>query len=186
LEEAEHVAGLVRIKMQDEVLSQEGPKPKERLRGQPQGGVRAAARVLAIDHKRASRSLAIAELPAKVKAAIRAAKLDDNQALLLRLAKLPNEAAQVAYTVTVAERGSRKRSPVTDRDGDVSIKNRRILWQELVGITAKHLGKDVNRFAQLTHDIGKRDLIEFADAVQAWRVSNAKPKSGLEAGPAFL
>ena len=174
LEKAEHHAGLLQIKIR-EVSSQDETKPGVQG-GRPEGGLRAAARALGIDKMLASRAIKLAELSAK--AAIRTAGLDDNQTQLLRIAKAPNEAAQLMYVATIAERGSRKAAAVGTPGEDMPERERRNkLWRTLVEMTTRHLGKDVNRFAGLAHDIGKVELIELADAIQAKRVSTAKQKS---------
>jgi ParB-like chromosome segregation protein Spo0J len=184
LEKAEHVAGLIRIKMEEEVSSQGETKPRQG--GRPEGGLRAAARTLGIDKTEASRSLKIAGLPVKVKAALRGSKVEDNQTALLKIANLPTEAPQLWLVAEMGKRGSRRRPAGGRQEGDISERNRRNLWQALVAMTAKHLGKDANRFAKLARDLGKSQLIEFAAAIETRRIAQTKGTPNRPSEPKLL
>lgn len=188
LEKAEHVAGLIRLKMQEGVSSQDETKPQGRSGGRPEGGLRAAARALGIDKMRASRSLAIAALPTKVKAKIRAAELDDKQALLLNLAKEPNEEAQLAKLSEIARRPTRERTRAKETSEDTTQRHRHTQWQALVALAASRLGRDRSRFVRWALDMGGSDLSRFATAVRDWQPSltgRGKRPVGND-GPQFL
>lgn len=166
LEDAEHVAALIQIEIEKEVLSQDETKSK--TPGRPGGGVRAAARALGIDKMRASRSVAIAELPAKVKAKLRASELDDNQTTLLKVAKEPNEEAQLLKLSEFARRRVRKQADGKEAGG-AATRDRRTEWQALVALAAQRFGKERSRFVRLAQEIGGPDLIRFAMAVRDWQ-----------------
>jgi uncharacterized ParB-like nuclease family protein len=64
--------------------------------GRPEGGVRAAARALGVDHVDAHRAVRVASLSEEAKNAAREAGLDDNRSALLEAASKPTVAEQVA------------------------------------------------------------------------------------------
>jgi uncharacterized ParB-like nuclease family protein len=64
--------------------------------GRPEGGVRAAARALGVDHVDAHRAVKVASLSDEAKDAAREAGLDDNRSALLEAASKPTVAEQVA------------------------------------------------------------------------------------------
>jgi uncharacterized ParB-like nuclease family protein len=64
--------------------------------GRPEGGVRAAARALGVDHVDAHRAVKVASLSEEAKDAAREAGLDDNRSALLEAASKPTVAEQVA------------------------------------------------------------------------------------------
>ena len=53
-------------------------------------------------------------------------------------------------------------------------------------MTAKHLGKDANRFAKLARDLGKGQLIEFAKAIENERMSKTKGDANRTSEPKLL
>lgn len=166
LEHADHIAELLKATSQGEVLAQVAPKP---LGGRPEGGARAGARALGRDRTEVTRALKIASISAASKAAIKAAKLDDQQALLLKVAKEPSERAQLAMVTQIARRRSRERTGAKHtNEGDIQEK-RRTVWQALVALTADGLGKRRQRFVRLALDIGGPDLIRFAIAIRDWQ-----------------
>jgi ParB-like chromosome segregation protein Spo0J len=104
LERSNHIAEWIRLAEEDRkepesVLAQLGPKLSARGReheGRPASGVRAAARDLGIERHHAQRSVKIAAIAPAAKEAARELGLDDNQSALLKAAREPEPAAQVA------------------------------------------------------------------------------------------
>lgn len=93
LERDENVAEW--IKITDRILSQTA-KEMSRGRGQPEGGVAAAARDLGVDKDDAHRAVKVASLSDEAKEAARKAHLDNNRSALLEAASKPTVAEQVA------------------------------------------------------------------------------------------
>lgn len=99
LERAEWTAALVELCDRGRVPSQVATKP-----GRPSGGERQAARDLGVPHDHVHRAVKIAAIAPQAQEAARAAKLDDNQSALLRVAAEPTPEAQVAKVQEIAER----------------------------------------------------------------------------------
>lgn len=78
-------------------------KPQQRA----DKGIRRAAKHLGMSRDRIRRSMAIAALPAEVKAAATKAKLHNNQKILLALSRLPSPREQIAEIQKLSNAGSR-------------------------------------------------------------------------------
>ena len=99
-ERAENIAEWIRITGEKAVSAQLAPKLSARGRsgeGRPESGINAAVRDLGIDRTEAQRAVKIASITPEAKEAARAAGLDDNQTVLLAVAKEAEPAAQVAH-----------------------------------------------------------------------------------------
>jgi ParB family transcriptional regulator, chromosome partitioning protein len=81
------------------VLSQIEPKPRG---GRPESGVRAAARELGVERNEAQRAVKVASISERAKQAAVDAKLDNNQAALLKIASAPVE-RQVSVVSEIAQ-----------------------------------------------------------------------------------
>ncbi len=77
-------------------------------------GINQTARALGLTKEEVRRSKSIAELPGQVRASARAHNLDDNQAALLRLTKLPTPEAQLKAVKEIAERKVAERKSRAD------------------------------------------------------------------------
>ncbi len=114
LERKEHIAEWVRLtdETQKGILSQVA-KEIPKGRGQPEGGINAAARVLGVDKDEAYRSNKVAALAPEAKQVARDLHLDDNQAALLKAAREPSAEQQVARLRGLAEANEKAKQ---DRD----------------------------------------------------------------------
>ncbi len=101
-ERAAHIAEWVRLTDGEKVSAQVGPKLPKRGVGQgvgggrPEAGINAAVRKLGITRQEAQRAVKIDSMAPEAKAAAHEAGLDDNQSALLRTAREPSPAAQLA------------------------------------------------------------------------------------------
>ncbi|KQP53674.1 hypothetical protein ASF41_23240 [Methylobacterium sp. Leaf111] len=101
---AEWIA-LTEAEAPERILGQLAPKIG---RGRPEGGVRAAARELGIEHKEARRATKIASISPAAKEAARAAGLGNNQTALLRVAAAePERQADVVQEIVAARPAAR-------------------------------------------------------------------------------
>jgi ParB-like chromosome segregation protein Spo0J len=94
-ERADQIAEWIRLTApapseEEVILGQVAPEIQSRGRGRPEGGVRAAARELGIEHREARRAVSIARITPEAREAAREAGLDDNQSALLRVASGSN------------------------------------------------------------------------------------------------
>lgn len=100
LERAEWTAALVRLcaaEKPGQVAQVSGGRGNE-------GGVSEAAREIGVERTLVRRAMKIAEIAPEAQEAARAARLDDNQSALLRVAEEPTPEAQVAKVQEIAER----------------------------------------------------------------------------------
>lgn len=113
----------------DGVSAQVAPKPQG---GRPSGGVNAASRELGIERTEAQRAVKIASISEEAKQAIVDANLDENQSVLMKVARAPSD-EQVAVVSEIVEARALK----TDQD----IKNRAA--QDVAELFATHIPADV-------------------------------------------
>lgn len=97
------------------VLAQLEPKPRG---GRPESGVRAAARELGVERNEAQRAIKVASISERAKQAAVDAKLDNNQAALLRIASVTPDEQVEKVREEAAERDRRReaRKPIPPSD----------------------------------------------------------------------
>jgi hypothetical protein len=139
--------------------------------------MRAAARALGIDKTRASRSVAIAALSPRVKAKFRASELDDNQTALSKIAREPNEEAQLLKLSELTRRRTRRGVGAKETGVASGRGHRGTEWQALVALAALRLGKQRSRFVRLAQETGGPDLVRFALEVRDWQPSKSQDQA---------
>jgi ParB family transcriptional regulator, chromosome partitioning protein len=110
IERAELLSEWITI-TQEEVSGQVVPKPGT-MGGRPESGIAAASRELGIGEKEAQRAVKIAAISAEAKAVARESGLDNNQAILLKIAT----AAPEQQVATVHKLASDKVTPKSDKE----------------------------------------------------------------------
>lgn len=111
IERSEQVAEWIELTEEKAVSAQLEPKLSARGRdgeGRPESGIKAAARELAIDRNEAQRAVKIAGITDEAKEAARAAGLDDNQSVLLKIARAEPERQKEAVAAIVEERAAKR------------------------------------------------------------------------------
>jgi ParB-like nuclease domain len=111
-ERSAHIEEWIRLTEAKVVSAQVAPKPQG---GRPEAGVRAAARELGIKRDEARRAVKIANIEPEAQEAAREARLNNNQAALLKVASAAPE-AQVAAVASIAAKLAEPRAIIDPVD----------------------------------------------------------------------